>query len=98
MELTKWHSDIHSVEPVPDGISSNVDRVDHVKEELGVTCTAIDEIVGRSETRGPHVNREPIVEPEHWSFLNGMRGTSGVLFGATIRGSESFRALLLLQW
>ncbi len=97
-ELAKWHSGIHSLKPVPNGISSDaVEEWSHVKEELGVTCTAIDEIVQKSETRGPRVNREPIIEREQ-SFFGGMRGTMGVLFGATIFGSESFGALLLLQW
>ena len=91
-------SGIHSVEPLPNGILSDaVEEWSHVKEELGVTCTAIDKIVQRSETHGPQVNREPIVEPEQ-PFLNGMCGTLGVLFGATIFGSESLGGLLLVQW
>ena len=87
-ELAKWHSGIHSLEPVLNGISSDaVQEWSRVKEELGVTCTAIDEIVEKSEIHGPRATREYPAEGEE-SFLSGMRGAMGVLFGATIFGCE----------
>ncbi|KAF8329149.1 uncharacterized protein EI90DRAFT_3017385 [Cantharellus anzutake] len=88
-ELARWHSGIHSLDPLPGGISSDaVEEWNHVKDELGVTCRAIDEIVERSEVRGPRAVRERErvpAEPEQ-SFFTGLRGSMGVLVGATIFG------------
>ncbi|KAF8342619.1 uncharacterized protein EI90DRAFT_3011139 [Cantharellus anzutake] len=88
-ELARWHSGIHSLDPLPGGISSDaVEEWNHVKDELGVTCRAIDEIVERSEVRGPRAVRERErvpAEPEQ-SFFAGLRGSMGVLVGATIFG------------
>lgn len=59
-EVAKWHSGRETTEALPQGVSSDViAEWKRVKEELGFSCLAIDEVIAKSEVTGPRPGSVP---------------------------------------